>query len=204
MLDRNYGATTQAVVSAVWPVPNDIEPIAARAAARDMSIGIARAGTERPILDIQMFLGLPEVEELQNNTLQECHHSKTTRLDVISRQAFEFLVSLHPVANANGVRTVNGRSVIGRNGLILVIKVYPCIEQLLAGGNGRGERLIAKFLGNGNRPVETFGFGRENDIRKINRKTKDFLIELGTLVNESLLLSSESLLLGTVFADIHE
>ncbi|PIT88652.1 MAG: hypothetical protein COU29_02685 [Candidatus Magasanikbacteria bacterium CG10_big_fil_rev_8_21_14_0_10_36_32] len=66
----NCGTRTQVVAAVAEAAPADPELVEAPAAPRNIAIGVARTGAEGDVLDVQVFAGLPEVEQLQDDALQ--------------------------------------------------------------------------------------------------------------------------------------
>lgn len=84
--------------------PVHVELAIAPAHVRDAATGIARAGAERPVHDVQMFAsGFLEVDELVREAFREGFAIHVLRHKVIRGVVLPLLVRLHPVPYPDNV-----------------------------------------------------------------------------------------------------
>jgi len=113
-------------------IPADAEPAVVPAHARDAAIPAAGTGAERPVIVVEMASRLPEVDELENQTLQECDYGNSSLGELICRGALELLVGFDTVSEPDSVRAILGIAVVGRNFLFGDLVVLVAREEILA------------------------------------------------------------------------
>ena len=110
--------------------PVDEEPDAAPTAKRHAAVGVARARTKRPVLQVEMLSRFDVVGEFQEHPLLERKGIESLLLNVICRLVLQVLIGFGCVAHPDHVRSGGTFDDI-RNG-IEAVPVPPRLEGRLA------------------------------------------------------------------------
>ena len=126
-------------------VPVDAQPAVVPVHARHVAARVARTAAERDVFHVQVLARLVVVLELQYEPLEKGDALDVALAKRVGREVLEFLVSLAPVAQSDGVSTALGATIVGGYVTVQVVHIGVDLEALAA---GRDYLVHGKTLGN--------------------------------------------------------
>lgn len=131
---RNYCTSTEVGAGArrAAPADADLAVVAIPTHVRDVTARVTRTVAERNVFEVQMLLGLPEVEEFVEEALKERNPSDFLLGKFVGREVFQLLISFDPAVPDPNCIVLRGRPIVYSHGGVEVFGIAPAFELALA------------------------------------------------------------------------